>query len=125
MSLRDQSEKNDPARRSVAREPASGENTGDVVALAPGDPAAFAVRRMVEPDWLTASTATDRAPFSPFRIRPNMTYPPAIVSHNAEVERDMLTAYERKLLTSYLANIASGLKTPGSGNPGVDRLDWR
>ena len=39
-----------------------------------------------------------------------MTYPPTIVSHNAEVERDMLTAYERKLLTSYLANIASGLK---------------
>ena len=87
-----------------------------------GDLTALAVRRMVEVDRLTASVATDRTPFSPFRIRPNMTYRSATVCHNAEVERDMLTAYERKLLTSYLANIASGLKRR---DPEVRELiDW-
>ena len=35
---------------------------------------------------------------------------PLVSLHSTGAERGMLTAFERKLLTLYLANIASGLK---------------
>ena len=71
---------------------------------------------------LTASTSTDRTPLSPFEIRLNVTYRSAIVFHRAEVEKDLLSTYETRLLASYLANIASALKRQDLEARGL--IDW-